>query len=97
MAKKVETRNPNCEDCGQWYAQNTDHECTTEVPLTISAPLAKYGLSLDKIVFDLVSCDSGAGMGWRDYQMEMCSAQERRAVFRALKEHKGLRFQYFGE
>lgn len=93
----VDRSNPNCNDCGQWYMKDIEHDCNPNAPITVSAPLGKYGTSLDKIVFAIVDCDSGAGFGYRDYQMEMFNAEERLKVVEALKEYKDLRWGYYHE
>ena len=101
--EEVDRNNDNCSKCGQWYMEDKEHECTTDAPLVISAPLGSIGFDLDKLVFGIVGCDSGAGLGYRDYQMEMCSAKDRREVVAALKgalseeEFKTLRMSHFGE
>lgn len=91
----VDRSNSNCSKCGQWYMEGVEHECDPTAPLTVTVPLKKYGLSLDEIVRNLVDCDSGAGFGGRDYQMEMCSAADRRAVKEALSEYEDIEYGYF--
>jgi len=84
----------NCDKCGQWFVKDKEHICTIAAPLGVSVPYEKYGFTLDKLIFSIVSCDSGAGCGFRDFQFEMCSAIDRLKVKKALAEYTDVQFHY---